>query len=63
MDRLKQMITGFNDEMHLSMAKSGRKQDLIDRIRSRMQFIKTQNDVAQWEKAKRVLYQVKVSGQ
>lgn len=61
-DRLKQIITGINEECSTNFAKSGKKQELIDRITYQLDSWKSANTVDKWQKAKTVIYQVRTSG-
>ncbi|KAI9462377.1 PINIT domain-containing protein [Lactarius psammicola] len=61
-DRLKQIITGFNDECWTMLSKSGKKQDLIDRILSSLNEWRVSSNLDKWNKARSVLYQVRNSG-
>ncbi|KAF5385421.1 hypothetical protein D9757_005325 [Collybiopsis confluens] len=61
-DRLKQILGGFNDECGTHFSKSGRKQDIIDRIVHTIDSWKQSNAVEKWLKAKAILYQVRNSG-
>jgi E3 SUMO-protein ligase PIAS1 len=61
-DRLKQIIAGFNDECWTMLSKSGKKQDLIDRILNALNDWHVSSNVDKWNKARSVLYQVRNSG-
>ncbi|KAJ3919345.1 PINIT domain-containing protein [Lentinula edodes] len=61
-DRLKQILGGFNDECGTSLSKSGKKQELIDRIVLAIDSWKQANSLDKWTKAKLVMYQVRNSG-
>jgi E3 SUMO-protein ligase PIAS1 len=61
-DRLKQIIAGFNDECWTMLSKSGKKQDLIDRILNALNEWRVSSNVDKWNKARSVLYQVRNSG-
>ncbi|KAF8272903.1 PINIT domain-containing protein [Lactarius quietus] len=61
-DRLKQIIAGFNDECWTMLSKSGKKQDLIDRILNVLNEWRVSSNVDKWNKARSVLYQVRNSG-
>ncbi|KAF9229229.1 hypothetical protein BS17DRAFT_771202 [Gyrodon lividus] len=61
-DKLKQILTGFNDQCHTVFAKSGKKQELIDRIVHQMDAWRQSNNVEKWTKAQAILYQVRTSG-
>ncbi|EPQ60617.1 hypothetical protein GLOTRDRAFT_68408 [Gloeophyllum trabeum ATCC 11539] len=61
-DRLKQIITGLNDDCSTLISKSGKKQELIDRIVRQLDSWKQSNNTALWMKAKAILHQVRTSG-
>ncbi|KAI0274831.1 PINIT domain-containing protein [Gloeopeniophorella convolvens] len=61
-DKLKSIITGFNDECWTMLSKSGKKQDLIDRIIIVLNEWRASTNLEQWNKARGVLYQVRNSG-
>ncbi|KAI0001837.1 PINIT domain-containing protein [Russula vinacea] len=61
-DRLKQIISGFNDECWSMLSKSGKKQDLIDRILHALDEWRASSNIDKWNKARGVLYQVRSSG-
>jgi hypothetical protein len=62
-DRLKQVIYGLNNESAPGgLAKTGRKQDLIDRVRGALARLKEDRDVERWTRARTIMYQVKTSG-
>ncbi|KAH9982666.1 PINIT domain-containing protein [Lactifluus volemus] len=61
-DRLKQIIVGFNDECWTMLSKSGKKQDLINRILHSLDEWRTSSNIEKWNKARSVLYQVRNSG-
>ncbi|CAA7258697.1 unnamed protein product [Cyclocybe aegerita] len=61
-DRLKQILAGFNDECGTHFAKSGKKQDLIDRIVVNMDQWQANSAEDKWLKAKAVIYQVRNTG-
>jgi E3 SUMO-protein ligase PIAS1 len=61
-DRLKQILAGLNDECGSSLFKSGKKQELIDRIIAQLDQYRQTKNVAIWTKAKAVLYLVKNTG-
>lgn len=61
-DRLKQILTGFNEECNTVFFKSGKKQEIIDRIVNQLDLWRQANCADKWLKAKAVLYQVRNSG-
>jgi hypothetical protein len=61
-DRLKQILTGLNEQCSTVFFKSGKKQDIIDRIVTQLDSWRHMNNTEKWVKAKAVLYQVRTSG-
>ncbi|KAI6047681.1 PINIT domain-containing protein [Pisolithus marmoratus] len=61
-DKLKQILTGFNEQCNTSFHKSGKKQDLIDRVARQMDTWRRENNVDKWTKAQAVLNQVRNTG-
>lgn len=61
-DKLKHLVNGVNDECRIALSKSGRKQDLIDRLIHSMDSWKLRGDVEKWNKAKGVIQQVHTTG-
>ncbi|KAG9314317.1 putative E3 SUMO-protein ligase [Chiua virens] len=61
-DKLKQILTGFNDQCQTVFVKSGKKQELIDRIVNQMDDWRQSNNVEKWIKAQAILQQVRTSG-
>ncbi len=61
-DRLKQILAGFNDECGTHFSKSGKKQDIIDRICNALDNWRASLAEDRWMKAKQVVYQVRNSG-
>lgn len=61
-DRLKQILTGFNDECACSLSKTGKKQDLIDRILRQLEAWRIGQSADKFTKARSVIYQVRNSG-
>ncbi|PCH33703.1 hypothetical protein WOLCODRAFT_135275 [Wolfiporia cocos MD-104 SS10] len=61
-DRLKQILTGFNEECGANFTKSGKKQDLIDRITREMDHWRTTNNADKWAKGRNILNQVRTMG-
>ncbi|KAH9950402.1 hypothetical protein B0H21DRAFT_723283 [Amylocystis lapponica] len=62
-DRLKQILTGFNDDCQSNLTKSGKKQELIDRITREMDSWRRTNNTERWTKGKAILNQVRLTGQ
>ncbi|KAJ7596981.1 PINIT domain-containing protein [Mycena floridula] len=61
-DRLKQIVLGLNDECGARIQKTGKKQDIIDRIVVALETWRRNNQEDVWLKAKVILYQVRNSG-
>ncbi|KAF5337313.1 hypothetical protein D9611_003161 [Ephemerocybe angulata] len=61
-DRLKQIITGFNEECGTNLSKSGKKQDIIDRIVLQLEQWRMTRVDDKWLKAKNILSQVRSFG-
>ncbi|KAF4572967.1 SUMO ligase siz1 [Pleurotus pulmonarius] len=61
-DKLKQLITGLNEECHAHLSKSGKKQEIIDRILSVFDSWRASNTQDKWLKAKNVLQQLRNTG-
>jgi hypothetical protein len=61
-DKLKHIITGLNDECNANLPKTGKKQELIERINSLLDGWKSAGNLAQWTRAKAVLYAIRNSG-
>ncbi|EDR14963.1 uncharacterized protein LACBIDRAFT_300609 [Laccaria bicolor S238N-H82] len=61
-DRLKQILTGLNDECGTHFSKSGKKQEIIDRIVAVLDSWRAANYEDRWAKAKAVVHQVRNLG-
>jgi E3 SUMO-protein ligase PIAS1 len=61
-DKLKHIVNGLNEECYVSLSKSGRKQELIDRITDQLLQWKAGANIDKWNKAKTVINQVRTSG-
>ncbi|KAJ7492670.1 PINIT domain-containing protein [Mycena latifolia] len=61
-DKLKQILAGLNDECGTHFSKSGKKQEIIDRIVSTLDGWRTGSMTEKWIKAKSVVTQVRYSG-
>ncbi|KAH8100657.1 PINIT domain-containing protein [Cristinia sonorae] len=61
-DRLKQILTGFNEECGTNCIKSGKKQDLIDRVIREMEAWRRTNATDKWTKARNILNTVRSYG-
>lgn len=62
-DRLKGILTALNEECETNFFKTGKKQELIDRITSMLDQWRTTNNAEKWTKAKTILYQFRNNGQ
>ena len=62
-ERLKQIVAGFNEECGSHMAKSGKKQELIDRIVDALDQWRRTNNEERWAKARTIIAQVRNMGQ
>ncbi|KAG6862364.1 hypothetical protein C0995_011804 [Termitomyces sp. Mi166 len=61
-DRLKQILGGFNEECSTHLVKTGKKQEVIDRIVSTLDDWRAQNLEDRWTKAKAIIAQVRNTG-
>lgn len=61
-DRLKNILTGFNEECGTHLSKSGKKQEIIDRIVSMFDSWKMTNAEDKWLKAKSIVQYVRQNG-
>ena len=61
-DKLKQILSGFNEECATHVSKTGKKQEVIDRIVAILDHWRTQNMEDKWTKAKAVIFQVRNTG-
>ncbi|KAJ6575057.1 PINIT domain-containing protein [Mycena capillaripes] len=61
-DKLKQILSGLNDECGTGFSKSGKKQEIIDRIVSTLDHWRTSSMTEKWIKAKAVVTQVRFHG-
>ncbi|GBE78006.1 PINIT domain-containing protein [Sparassis latifolia] len=61
-DRLKQILTGFNEECQTNLTKSGKKQELIERITRELDQWRRTNNIDKWAKARVILNQVRTIG-
>jgi len=61
-DRLKQILAGLNEECSTHFSKSGKKQEIIDRIVATLDTWKNANVEDKWTKAKTVVHQVRHTG-
>ncbi|KAF8807349.1 hypothetical protein BYT27DRAFT_7164840 [Phlegmacium glaucopus] len=61
-DRLKHILSGLNEECGMHFAKSGKKQEIIDRIVTVLDTWRSTSQEEKWIKAKAVIYQVRNTG-
>ncbi|KAJ7357317.1 PINIT domain-containing protein [Mycena albidolilacea] len=61
-DKLKQILSGFNSECGTNFSKSGKKQEIIDRIVRTLDIWRSTAMTEKWIKAKAVVTQVRYSG-
>ncbi|PSS37690.1 hypothetical protein PHLCEN_2v514 [Hermanssonia centrifuga] len=61
-DRLKHILSGFNEQCGSNLTKSGKKQELIDRILRELDSWRQTNNSERWLKAKNILNTVRISG-
>ncbi|KAJ6604600.1 PINIT domain-containing protein [Mycena vulgaris] len=61
-DKLKHIISGLNDECGTHFSRSGKKQEIIDRITTTLDNWRTSSMTEKWIKAKSVVTQVRYSG-
>ena len=62
-DRLKQTLTGINDECRTNLVKSGKKNEILTRITSLLRSYRDNNMTDQWTRAKGVINHVRSHGQ
>ena len=62
MDRLKQVIIGFVEELGLPLSKSGKKQELIDKVTAELDKIRYMHDTERYKIAQNVLSNVRTNG-
>ncbi|KAG6912006.1 hypothetical protein DXG01_000254 [Tephrocybe rancida] len=61
-DRLKQILSGLNEECATHLPKTGKKQEVIDRIVLTLDHWRAQNLEDRWVKAKTIIAQVRSNG-
>ncbi|KAG6885581.1 hypothetical protein C0993_012583 [Termitomyces sp. T159_Od127] len=61
-DKLKQILGGFNEECFTHLVKTGKKQEVIDRIVSTLDEWRAHNMEDRWLKAKAIITQVRNTG-
>ncbi|CAL1695654.1 unnamed protein product [Somion occarium] len=54
-DKLKHIVVNLNEECRANLTKSGKKQELIDKIINKLDIWKRTNDIDTWVKAKTIL--------
>ncbi|KAF7348863.1 hypothetical protein MVEN_01406400 [Mycena venus] len=57
---LKQIIISLNTECGTHMTRTGKKQDLVDRLRAQFAIWKSTNNVARWRTAKAIIDEIKL---
>lgn len=62
MEKLKNIITGFAEECGQVLSKTGKKQELIDRITFQLDKLRYQGYTEQWKRARDVLLRVRQFG-
>ncbi|KZT37429.1 hypothetical protein SISSUDRAFT_1048528 [Sistotremastrum suecicum HHB10207 ss-3] len=58
-DKLKHIVAGLNEQCHAGLSRTGRKQDLIDRIMTKMDEWRAAGRLETWDKVRGVLAQVR----
>lgn len=61
-DKLKQILSGFNEECATHVSKTGKKQEVIDRIVATLDNWRAANMEDRWTRGKAVIYQVRNTG-
>lgn len=61
-DHLKQIVVGFNEDCHSNLTKSGKKQDLIDRIHRELDDWRRSGNVDRWLKGRAIAQRVRQTG-
>lgn len=61
-DHLKQVIAGFNEECGTNLIKSGKKQEILDRILRQLFDWRMHNEVDKWMKAKTLANRIRTTG-
>ncbi|KAI0651937.1 PINIT domain-containing protein [Trametes meyenii] len=61
-EQLKQILTGFNEECRTNLTKTGKKQDLIDKIIRELDDWRRKNSVELWVRAKTIMQRVRQTG-
>ncbi|TCD69924.1 SUMO ligase siz1 [Steccherinum ochraceum] len=61
-DRLKHILTGFNEECGTNCTKSGKKQDLIDRVVRELDAWRRANATEKWTRARTIMTQIRSTG-
>ncbi|KAI0825049.1 PINIT domain-containing protein [Trametes gibbosa] len=61
-EQLKQILTGLNEECHTNLTKSGKKQDLIDKITRELDQWRRSESAEYWMRAKGIMQRVRQTG-
>ena len=61
-DHLKQVIAGFNEECGSNLTKSGKKQDILNRIHSELLDWRVNNKLDKWIKGKALANRIRTTG-
>ena len=61
-EQLKQILTGLNEECHTNLTKTGKKQDLIDKITRELDDWRRSDNVERWSRAKGIMSRVRQTG-
>ena len=61
-EQLKQILTGLNEECHTNLTKTGKKQDLIDKITRELDDWRRSDNVERWSRAKGIMSRVRSQG-
>ncbi|KAI0639487.1 PINIT domain-containing protein [Trametes polyzona] len=61
-EQLKQILTGFNEECYTNLTKTGKKQDLIDKITRELDQWRRSDSVELWTRAKAIMQRVRQQG-
>ncbi|KAK7694737.1 hypothetical protein QCA50_001925 [Cerrena zonata] len=61
-DKLKLILGRLNAECHANLTKTGKKQEIIDKITNKLDIWRRANDVNSWVKAKNILIEVRNGG-
>ncbi|KAH9944306.1 PINIT domain-containing protein [Epithele typhae] len=61
-EQLKQILTGFNEECQTNFTKTGKKQDLIDKITRELNDWRQNDNVDRWTKGEAIMTRVRQTG-